>query len=78
MVDRFRAAKRVLDSTPLYDAVAAQDTVTLIRSAIRRLLTVAVGWQIITAIVGRMPAARTSLAHTVFAGRATPEQTSTR
>jgi hypothetical protein len=26
--------KRVLDSTPLYDAVATQDTVTLIRSAI--------------------------------------------
>jgi Transposase DDE domain/Transposase domain (DUF772) len=35
------SAKRVLDSTPLYDAVATQDTVTLIRSAIRRLLTVA-------------------------------------
>lgn len=32
--------KRVLDSTPLYDAVATQDTVTLIRSAIRRLLAV--------------------------------------
>ncbi len=31
-------AKRVLDSTPLYDAVATMDTVTLIRSAIRRLL----------------------------------------
>lgn len=30
--------KRVLDSTPLYDAVATQDTVTLIRSAIRALL----------------------------------------
>lgn len=30
--------KRVLDSTPLYDAVATQDTVTLIRSAIRGLL----------------------------------------
>lgn len=30
--------KRVLDSTPLYDAVATQDTVTLIRSAIRSLL----------------------------------------
>ena len=28
-------AKRVLDSTPLYDAVATMDTVTLIRSAIR-------------------------------------------
>ena len=34
------SAKRVLDSTPLYDAVATQDTVTLIRSAIRRLLAV--------------------------------------
>lgn len=33
--------KRVLDSTPLYDAVATQDTVTLIRSAIRGLLKVA-------------------------------------
>ena len=33
--------KRVLDSTPLYDAVATQDTVTLIRSAIRGLLRVA-------------------------------------
>src|SRR5680860_1303930 len=32
------SAKRVLDSTPLYDAVATQDTVTLIRSAIRQLL----------------------------------------
>lgn len=30
--------KRVLDSTPLYDAVATQDTVTLVRSAIRALL----------------------------------------
>ena len=35
------SAKRVLDSTPLYDAVATQDTVTLIRSAVRRLLAVA-------------------------------------
>ena len=33
--------KRVLDSTPLYDAVATQDTVTLVRSAIRGLLRVA-------------------------------------
>jgi len=33
--------KRVLDSTPLYDAVATMDTVTLIRSAIRGLLQVA-------------------------------------
>lgn len=32
--------KRVLDSTPLYDAVATQDTVTMIRSAIRGLLRV--------------------------------------
>lgn len=30
--------KRVVDSTPIYDAVATQDTVTLIRSAIRGLL----------------------------------------
>lgn len=33
--------KRVLDSTALYDAVATQDTTTLIRSAIRGLLRVA-------------------------------------
>src|SRR5690606_31239341 len=33
--------KRALDSTALYDAVATQDTVTLIRSAIRGLLRVA-------------------------------------
>jgi len=32
--------KRALDSTPLYDAVATMDTVTLIRSAIRSLLRV--------------------------------------
>ena len=32
--------KRVLDSTALYDAVATQDTVTMIRSAIRALLAV--------------------------------------
>ena len=35
------SAKRVLDSTPLYDAVATQDTVTMIRSAIRQLLATA-------------------------------------
>jgi hypothetical protein len=35
------SAKRVLDSTPLYDAVATQDTVTMIRSAIRLLLAAA-------------------------------------
>ncbi len=33
--------RRVLDSTPIYDAVATMDTVTLIRSAIRGLLAVA-------------------------------------
>jgi hypothetical protein len=33
--------RRVLDSTPLYDAVATMDTVTLIRSAIRQLLAAA-------------------------------------
>jgi hypothetical protein len=33
--------RRVLDSTPLYDAVATMDTVTLIRSATRGLLTAA-------------------------------------
>jgi Transposase DDE domain/Transposase domain (DUF772) len=32
--------KRVLDSTPLYDAVATMDTVTLVRSAVRGLLKV--------------------------------------
>lgn len=36
-------AKRVLDSTPLYDAVATMDTITLIRSALRGLLRVAGG-----------------------------------
>src|SRR6476660_2253820 len=35
--------RRVLDSTPLYDAVATMDTVTLIRSAIRGLLITASG-----------------------------------
>jgi DDE family transposase/transposase-like protein DUF772 len=33
--------RRVLDSTPVYDAVATMDTVTLIRSAVRGLLAVA-------------------------------------
>lgn len=33
--------KRVLDSTPIYDAVATMDTITLIRSAVRELLAVA-------------------------------------
>jgi hypothetical protein len=35
--------RRVLDSTPLYDAVATMDTVTLLGSAIRGLLKVAQG-----------------------------------
>ncbi len=34
-------AKRILDSTPLYDAVATMGTITLIRSAMRGLLKVA-------------------------------------
>jgi len=34
-------ARRVLDSTPLYDAVATMDTITLIRSSVRGLLRVA-------------------------------------
>jgi IS5 family transposase len=34
-------AKRVLDSTPLYDAVATMDTVTLVRSAMRNLFKAA-------------------------------------
>ncbi|GIH24607.1 hypothetical protein Aph01nite_29170 [Acrocarpospora phusangensis] len=33
--------RRVLDSAPIYDAVATQDTITLIRSAIRALLRAA-------------------------------------
>jgi len=41
--------RRVLDSTPLYDAVATMDTVTLVRSAIRGLLKAAdaadAGWE---------------------------------
>ena len=32
--------RRVLDSTPLYDAVATQDTVTMIRASIRGLLRI--------------------------------------
>jgi len=34
---------RVLDSTPIYDAVSTQDTVTQLRSAIRKLLRVLAG-----------------------------------
>jgi Transposase domain (DUF772). len=36
-----RGRRRVFDSTPLYDAVATQDTVTQLRAAVRKLLTVA-------------------------------------
>ena len=35
----FKGRARVLDSTPLYDAVATQDTVTQLRAAIRKVLT---------------------------------------
>lgn len=35
-----KSRARVLDSTPLYDAVATQDTVTQLRAAIRKLLMV--------------------------------------
>jgi hypothetical protein len=35
-----RNRARVLDSTPIYDAVATQDTVTQLRAAIRKLLMV--------------------------------------
>jgi hypothetical protein len=35
-----RSRARVLDSTPVYDAVATQDTVTQLRAAIRKLLMV--------------------------------------
>jgi len=35
-----RGRARVLDSTPVYDAVATQDTVTQLRAAIRKLLVV--------------------------------------
>jgi hypothetical protein len=38
--------RRVLDSTPLYDAVATMDTVTLVRSAIRGLLKAAAGGEL--------------------------------
>ncbi len=48
--------KRAVDSTPLYDAVATMDTVTLIRSAIRSLLRVvdrALAGQLRAAMSGR-------------------------
>ena len=37
-------ARRVLDSTPLYDAMATQDTVTLIRSAILQATWLTASW----------------------------------
>src|SRR5712692_3035718 len=37
----FVGRRRVLDSSPIYDAVATMDTVTLVRSAIRGLLAAA-------------------------------------
>ena len=43
---------RVLDSTPIYDAVATQDTVTQLRAAIRKLLRALAG----TALAGRVRA----------------------
>jgi Transposase domain (DUF772) len=36
-----RGRNRVLDSTPVYDAVSTQDTVTQLRAVIRKVLTVA-------------------------------------
>jgi Transposase DDE domain/Transposase domain (DUF772) len=39
-----RGRNRVLDSTPVYDAVSTQDTVTQLRAVIRKVLTVA-GWE---------------------------------
>src|SRR5258708_28999597 len=36
-----RGRRRVLDSTPLYDAVATQDTVIQLRAAIRKVLVAA-------------------------------------
>ena len=55
--------RRVLDSTPLYDAVATMDTVTLIRSAIRGLL----GVGSILALEQRLRAVLTSGDHYVTA-----------
>jgi hypothetical protein len=39
-------AARVVDSTPLYDAVATQDTVTQLRSAIGKVLRLLAGWNL--------------------------------
>lgn len=50
--------KRVIDSTALYDAVATQDTVTLIRSAIRGLLRSALNRRLRTCMAGQVPTRR--------------------
>jgi len=39
-IGAMKGRARVLDSTPIYDAVATQDTVTQLRASIRKLLTV--------------------------------------
>ena len=36
-----RGGRRVIDSTPLFDAVATQDTVVQLRAALRRVLSAA-------------------------------------
>lgn len=47
------SARRVLDSVPVYDAVAAQDTVTMLHSAIRGLLAAAGGGAgVVAAVLG--------------------------
>jgi Transposase DDE domain/Transposase domain (DUF772) len=52
--------RRVLDSTPLYDAVATMDTVTLVRSAIRGVLAAAAAEAAVTP-TDRGPALRAVL-----------------
>ena len=49
---------RVLDSTPLYDAVATQDTVTQLRSAVRKLLRLLEGTELETKVRVRVAARR--------------------
>ena len=60
-----RGRRRVLDSTPLHDAVATQDAVTQLRATIRKLLSLlqgvlarAVEWGRIQSNPDRLPAAR--------------------
>src|SRR5215213_5603545 len=45
--------RRVLDSTPLYDAVATMDTLTLLGSGIRGVLRVAEAARLLAAVVGQ-------------------------